>query len=105
MILFTITDRNKARQLGVLPMFFDEADPRPAREQIHERYAHGGGWNSFSGFELKMDKRGRHLVYPEDPPMREIARGKLRDELILLFECNWVAIVQKDDTYEVARID
>jgi hypothetical protein len=105
MILFTITNRNRAGQLGILPVFFDEADPRPAREQIHERYAHGGGWHKFSGFELKMDKRGWYLAYPEDPPMREIARGKLRDELILLFDHNWVAIVQKDDTFEVARVD
>lgn len=105
MILFTVTDRSKAGQLGILPMFFDEADPRPAREQINERYAHGGGWNSFSGFELKKDKRGYYLDYPEDPPMREIARGKLRDETIILFTWNWVAIVQKDGSFDAARID
>ena len=105
MIVFKITDRNKAGQLGVLPMFFDEADPNPASVQIHHRYAHGGGWHPFSGFELKKDGRGHYLSYPEDPPMREIAQGKMRDETIILFDHNWVAIVQRDGTFEVARVD
>jgi hypothetical protein len=105
MILFTITDRNKAGQLGFLPTFFDESDPDPAAKQIHRRYAHGGGWHRFEGFELKNDYKGFYLSYPDDPPMREIARGKLRDETIVLFEHSWVAIIQPNLDFEVARVD
>lgn len=31
-------------QLGYIPLFFAADDPRPAAEQLNERYAHGGGW-------------------------------------------------------------
>lgn len=106
MIHFKITNHNKSASLGILPMFFNEADPRSAKEQCHERYAHGGGWNQFNGFKLHKTEIGRyHLQYPEDPPMREIARAKLRDETIVLFDNSWVAIIQPDEGYEVARID
>lgn len=102
MILFT----NQARA-GYLPMFFSENDPRPAREQLHESYAHGGGVQPFKGFELQdFEAEGRaKLKYPGDPPMTEISRAKLRDETIVLFTCDWVAIVQSDGTYLVTRVD
>jgi len=34
--------------LGLLPEFLDPKDPRPARAQLHEHYAHGGGWRPLS---------------------------------------------------------
>jgi len=105
MISFAVVDPIKGWRLGILPQFFDEADPRPAREQINENYAHGGGWHPFEGFELGQDKKGYYLDYPEDPPMREIARAKLRDETIVLFQYDWVAIIQKDGTFEIASVD
>ena len=105
MISFSIRDQHKAWRLGILPQFFDEADPRPARDQIHDRYAHGGGWHPFEGFQLKKGENGYYLAYPDDPPMREIARAKLRDEWVVLFEYDWVAIIQEDGTYEVASVD
>jgi hypothetical protein len=30
---------------------------------------------------------------------------KLRDELILVYEGDWVAVLQKDGSFEVARMD
>src|SRR3982751_2684992 len=36
--------------LGAIPYFLDEDDPRPAREQFHERYNHGGGWRPMPNF-------------------------------------------------------
>lgn len=108
MIAFT-----NRRHCGLLPMFFDKTDERNARAQLHENYAHGGGFFEFHGFTLIDYKhnfervRGnfKALQYPEDPPMLEIGRGQLREETIILFENSWVAIVQTDGSYVVARCD
>jgi hypothetical protein len=88
--------------LGYLPLFVSDANPRPAREQINEGYAHGGGWQPTRGFE--MDGRGR-LLYPGDPPMRPLAEAWLRDERLVFYEHAWLAIIQKDGTFEAARVD
>lgn len=82
---------------------FDEGDPRPAREQAQERYAHGGGWCPMDGFKL----RGGKLCYPGDPPFNEHSRTvlPLTGETVVLFDVGFVAIVQKDRSYEVARMD
>ena len=90
---------------GFITQFLSEDDPRPAREQIHENYAHGGGWNKFEGFELRNSGTSYGLKYPGDPVMREVSRAQLRDETLVLFECSWLAIIQPDGSYEVARID
>lgn len=89
--------------LGFIPMFILENDPRPAKEQINERYAHGGGWHSFTGFKLSVDKT--RLTYPGDPDMVLIARAQLRDETLLFFDCSWFCIVQPDGSYEISRLD
>lgn len=92
--------------LGFLPGFLREDDPRPAKEQFAERYAHGGGWSPFKGFEF----RNLRLIYPasDDGPeevYRVIAHTSLRDEAIMLYEYAWVVILQKDGTWEVSRMD
>lgn len=86
--------------LGYLPQFLDERDPRPAKEQFDENYC--SGWSPFQGHT--MLKNGM-LAYPDDPPLHRIAEAKLRDELIVLYECEWVAIIQPDGSFEVARMD
>ena len=91
---------------GYIPDFLSVHDPRPAVEQLNENYAHGGGWHPFKGFMLvKLSREQYGLAYPDDPPMREMSRGVLRDETIVLFESSWVAVIQKDGSYEVARMD
>ena len=111
--MITFTNEHLA---GMLPMFLDAKDPRGAVAQLHESYAHGGGWQPFKGFTLaKADRNALgvfrpggqflQLEYPEDPPMMEISRGHLREEVIVLFQYNWVAVVQPSGEYEIARID
>lgn len=56
---------NQFDVVGYLPQFMDENDPRPAKEQIHDAYTHGGGWNPFKGFKLRADDS---IKYPGDPP-------------------------------------
>jgi hypothetical protein len=101
MIWFKHHPKTTIDHIGLIPSFLDENDPRPAREQLDEGYAHGGGWRPFKGHELTDDG----LVYPGDPPSPLLASTKLRDERILVFLHAWVAIVQPDGSFEVARMD
>ncbi len=92
-----------------LPHFWDEADPRPAKEQADTAYPFGG-WQSFKGFTLSSSIEQRltgpiNLCYPGDPPMPELSRAKLRDETIILFPSDWVVILQPDFSFEVSRMD
>ena len=90
--------------VGYLPSFFSDGDPRPARDQIDERYSFGGGWRPFQGFTMASD--GMVLTYPGDPPKYAVAAAILRDETIRLYEPgSWVAIIQQDGSYEVSRCD
>jgi hypothetical protein len=90
--------------LGVIPLFLDDADPDPAAKQIDKNYQHGGGWNPMKGFTL--DDADSTLSYPGDPPMRPIAVAKLRDELIFLYPYAFVCIRKaKGGTFEVGRVD
>ncbi len=88
-----------------LPHFWDEADSRSAKEQADTAYQFGG-WQPFKGFDLIGSKAGVfRLKYPGDPPMPELSRTKLRDEIIVLFPSSWVAIIQLDGSFEVSRMD
>lgn len=90
------------RDLGFLPDMLREDDPRPAREQLDSGYRHGGGWDPFKGHELLANNA---ICYPGDPPLYPVAETKLRDELILLYEHDWVAIIQPDRSFEICRMD
>lgn len=94
---------NVADIVGYIPTFLSESDPRSAKEQIDTAYAHGGGWEPFNGFT--MDKETGTITYPGDPPMKPAAIAKLHDETIVVYPYAWVAIFQKDGSYEIARID
>ena len=93
------------RIAGGLPAFFDENDPRSARDQLHENYAYGGGVRPFKGFTLHGAPLYAHLSYPGDPSMMEVARAKIRDELLILFQGSWLAIIQPDGSHIITRVD
>jgi len=89
--------------LGSIPSFLDEANPRPAREQLDSNYRHAGGWCSFPGFEMLPDG---NLRYPGDPPVQLLADTVLHGtETIRFYQHSWVAIVQSDGSYEISRMD
>src|SRR5262245_45726439 len=88
--------------LGLLPDMLDLADPRPAREQFDANYQHGGGWHPQSGFVLSADAK---MTYPGDPPLPPLAATYLRDELIVFYDCSYVAIIQPDRSFEICRMD
>jgi hypothetical protein len=89
--------------LGYLPDFISPANPACARDQLDRAYAHGGGWRPFTGHTF--DKEHLTLKYPGDPPQPALATTMLRDEQIIVFNCAWVMILQKDGTFEYARMD
>jgi hypothetical protein len=84
-------------------------DERPAKAQLNTGYRHGGGWLSFDGFTLIRpdvdDPLTWRLTYPEDPEYRALAYTTLREETIVLFPYAWVAIVQPDGSFDIARLD
>jgi hypothetical protein len=93
-------------RLGLLPMMLDTDDPRSATEQLHAAYSHGGGWRPFTGFTVKGGgDLPYRLAYPGDPDRKEIGRTLLRDEIVVLFESDWVMVVKSDGTHEIARMD
>ena len=87
--------------LGYIPAWLSYDNPKSAREQINDGYRFGG-WSPFKGFRLAGDNS---LHYPGDPPMSPLAQAWLRDELILFYPHSWVGVVQRDRSFEVARID
>lgn len=89
--------------LGFIPEFFNPHDPRPAREQLDTAYAHGGGWHPLSGWIF--DHKTQKIKYPGDPALSPVAYAGLRNEHIYVYPHAWVAIVQEDGTFEVARMD
>ena len=88
--------------VGLIPAFLDEKDPRPAAEQFNERYAHGGGWRPQGKFKMLDDGS---LKYPGDPPFPVLAAILFRDENIYIYQYGYVAIRQKDGSFEVCRMD
>lgn len=95
-----LDSRMTMARLGFIPGWLDDADPRPAKEQIESHYV--AGWPEFKGFKHV----GKHvLAYPGDPPMKPLAQAKLRKETIVFYESAWVGIFQEDGSFSIARID
>jgi hypothetical protein len=86
--------------LGYILEFLSSDDPRPARVQFNSNYI--GGWSIFDGFTLNDDNS---LSYPNDPDLQPLCTAKLRDETIVVYRYAWVAIIQPDRSYEIARLD
>lgn len=102
MMQWTIKPGHSSDELGFIPDFIKETDPRPVSQQINERYDHGGGWCPLGGFKMLPDGR---LKYPGDPMLNIIAETKLRDEVIRFYEASFVAIIQPDGSFEASRLD
>lgn len=97
--------------LGPIPDWISPADPRPAREQIDEHYAHGGGWRPDNTSHWTYDPTSGTLTFTGDPPMEAIAACQLRNEVISLYPHAWLAINRTDlepgapGWLEVCRVD
>jgi hypothetical protein len=89
--------------LGFVPSFLNENDPRPAREQFNDGYAHGGGWRPQTGFTNPGGDPALH--YPGDPPLEPLACFEFRDEIIFVYRYGYIAIFQPDGSFEACRMD
>ncbi len=90
--------------LGFLPSFLQDNDPRPVHEQIAERYAHGGGWSPYG--KGKWRHLGGHVLkFPGDPELRPLAEAKVHDETVVFYEHAVLAVFQPDGKFEVTRVD
>ncbi|HXE86112.1 MAG TPA: hypothetical protein VN524_04825 [Hyphomicrobiaceae bacterium] len=91
--------------LGFLPEILRPEDPRPAKEQIAERYAHGGGWRPFGRDEWKLS--AFVLKYPGDPEMKPIAALALphSKEMVVLYPHQMVAVLRPEGDFDVVRLD
>jgi len=47
--------RATIEHFGFIPTMLSEDNPKPAKEQLHDGYGHGGGWDPFKGFKLQDD--------------------------------------------------
>lgn len=95
--------RMKPEYLGYIPFWLNDKDKLGAAEQIHRAYGHGGGWLSAKGFT--MDRSTGTLNYPGDMPLKPLAMCRLRDEVVYFYDHSWVAVVQPNGSFDVARID
>ena len=87
--------------LGLLPSFLSEEDPRPAQEQLDANYPWGGYWRSD---KASIDNKHR-LCYPGEPPRDWLAAAVLRDEMILIYPGDFVVILQPDGAFKFQRMD
>lgn len=95
-------------EAGFLPEILLTSDPRPVSEQLNDRYAHGGGYQvSGSPIAWALDRSAEFatLTYPRDPPMLELSRATINNELCILFDSSFMAIVQPDSSFAVVRVD
>jgi hypothetical protein len=103
MLTYIAFDPHAAEYLGFLPEMLNEQDERPAREQYDSNYQHGGGWRPFG--EDQWIREELTITYPGDPPLTPVAMTKLREEEIYFYPYALVMILQKDGSFEIARMD
>lgn len=96
-----IAHGTEVEDLGLLPTFLDEADPRPAQEQLDARYNGSPNWRTEPA---SLDSKNR-LCYPGDPPLPPLAMTMLRDELIVLYPGSFVVVMQPDRSFVFQRMD
>lgn len=101
MIYIALDPRFDPEQLGYLPGFISDEDPRPAAEQYDKAYI--AGWRPQPGWEF--DPKTLRAQYPGDPPKYPICMTSLRDEIILFYPHAYVLIKQPDDSFEMCRMD
>ena len=89
--------------LGFLPELLSDQDPRPVKQQLIDKYRYGGGWKPISGFTLQ--RKTMTLRYPGDPPLRPRARTQVRDEMVCLYDYDFLLVLQADGSFEVSRVD
>jgi len=88
---------------GFLPTFFSNDDPRSAYKQLLANYQFGAPGK---GFTLTGNgTKDWRLCYPEERPLRPVSFALMRGEALVLFESEWLAIIQPDGAFIVHRVN
>lgn len=107
--MWNVKNNMAVERLGYLPQIIRTDDERPVSEQITDRYAHGGGWMPFDGFEILTggysDPQNLVIQYPDDPPYEALAWVQVGKELVVVFPHAWVMVMQPDETFKISRMD
>jgi hypothetical protein len=114
MIWMLMHPQAEATHLGFVPQFFDDEDPRPASEQLEERYAHGGGWHPFGRGQWRVRQSDGALIFPGSPedgepdevyPLIAVSALPLSGERLFFYTSALLAVAKDDDSFEVTRVD
>jgi hypothetical protein len=96
--------RFRPEHLGFLPDILLHDDQRSVKDQLEDRYAHGGGWRPIEG--LKLNRKTMVMRYPGDPPYKPAAFTTIGKEIVVFYpQCSLLTIIQPDGSYEVTRVD
>lgn len=91
--------------IGYIGQGLSEGNPLSAAKQIDQLYRFGG-WSPSMSVQLRMKHVGNNVLkFPGDPPQYPIARAKLRDETICVYNSEFWAIFQPDGSFEISRLD
>jgi hypothetical protein len=92
----------------ILTWFRNDEEGTPAIEQANSGYLNTGGCPfEPTAVKFELDSSGEEyaLRYENDPPLKELARTRIGEETVVVFEYAWVAIIQPDKTFVVSRCD
>ena len=62
------------------------------------------GWRPQAGFKAQA-KGSIVVVYPGDKPFYPIATWPFHDEMIVMYPHGYVAVFQRDGSFEICRLD
>jgi hypothetical protein len=90
---------------GFIPVWLNDSNPAPIKEQLHRGYSFAGGWRNMNGFTIQEGSNA--LYYPGDPPLHPIIEWTFDDhkERLYLYAHSIVAIFHPDGRFEVCRMD
>jgi hypothetical protein len=108
--------------VGLVCDFFDVNDTRPAKEQLDDRYSHGGGFDPLRGFIMLIDGSIMYPDYSEDNEdgddeldkdedevegeiLPVLATATLHGERINIYPGGYLAIIQSNGDFAVTRCD
>jgi len=105
---WTASDGSDASdRVGFLGLIFLHGDPRPAVDQINDRYAHVPGFytNDDWAKNFKLLPNG-NLKYPGDEPFEPVGFTTLDSgEVVTIYDGAFVRITQPNGSYVITRMD
>lgn len=102
--VWVVDDMGAGFWLGYLPEWVTANPEVSIVDEIHNNYAHGGGWHDFEGFTVDPDTGA--MSYPGDPVQMPIALFRSDTEVMWLYSGSWVTVYDDySETFRTARID